>query len=1245
MTTVRRPSSTSLPKTAPHHAKKVATEAKTQTPAGWAAQPKTPPARATTGTSTGGSALPPELLGSAQVAAAGLAPKLGAVSAAPLLKSLGDGKATIDIPLKAGEYHVKGVPFTVKPGTVVHVQAQVKNGELVPVGNGNPGTKVTVDPPLDLPLWVTGQGVELTGNDAQQKFNVELGGMFDLHVKAKPLSEMLAGSGKPSTTPSGVSDLLGQMVDLDHTTVNAQVNLKGSTVDVGGAKVKIDPSTTFTVKGDGTQASVSGHVQLDGFGLNQGGVKLDGAGGQADLSTRLTRTATGYDVDSHLTGLKLDVQELSTSHASATLPGKVDQLELGPTHITDGEVSLKTKLGLDGLKLTGVKEEAVGLKLTGDGVIKKASLTVKDARDAASLDLSGRFSGTLETGPGGVKVDAQVTGAHVDVGDLQEKVQGNSVSIDHARADGDLHVKSDAKAGQLSIDGEAKNIDIVVNDFRGGTAQVKADLGRTSVTGSGKFHVGKDGVSASGSLKGQATIDDASFKDGKGHAATLGSSTVSGELQQLNLGKGAPNLTLKNVAVDLDVKSASLDVGQAQVRGGGRLQGTANVTLDAKGLSLDGATQVSLKLDDGKLHSSTVDLDLARGSGADLTINQLQLGRTTKVSVGPGSKLDAVLDGGSLQVGGQKVTLEKGGRAAFEVKNVTVDGNQRQLRGSLQLDAKVKGDAVKLDQVSTAGVKLHPTDVEGRVKISIADAQLSQDRLTFNGGNVAVDVKVGKYVGADIPGQVKTGTLQAPVAVASVDDVKGKTAAQLAGITPPPADPAQPVDALRLLKSGEMKVEVPLSGALHAAGIDVLKFPPGSKLDLSLGVKDGKIVAGDTRATLSGGVKALGVEVTGMHVDANLRIHADLKIAGRAVSVPLPGVQVPPDMEHLADLASRSGKKPSSSRSGFDPKNLFDLGHAQLDVSNATFSAGKVGLPGGSIDLAEGSKLSFHGTPMAGSLTGSVGMSHVQLTQDSLAMAGRDARADLSVNWHREGNAGVVDSSLANLSMTSDYVVRKDGKTGDYVSLGQGKVSGANFAVKADVAVDANGLPVSGAKPKVDDINVSVRSFSGDLKAARVTSPMADKPGVAQLGHSHVDGAVSFSTQAGLTLKGKVDQVDAELSGVHLEQKGQKLNLEHARLQGQAGTVEMGGGRMAFDARQLAWDVTASQLDAGLPTAALKANQTHITGEGHFAYDSGKDLEVDGQLHIDGQLAGSAQLGGAPAKHVSVKPSGVAVRR
>lgn len=1143
-----------------------------------------------------------------------------------MLKALGTGVATLDVPLKAGTYSLNGISFTVKPGTVARVDVQVKDGELVAAGNGNTGTRVKLNPPLDLPGWVTGNGVELRGAGAQQKFEAELGGFFDLSFKAKKLSDLVStGDARPATRPStssaqgGVTALAEQLVDLSKVKVDAKVTLKESSLDIGGATVKVDQSTTFSVKGDGNALAISGHVALDGFSLDQGGVALTSkTGGKAELSATMTRVADGYQVDSKLSGVELTVDSLTSTHPSAVVPGKMDTISLGPTQLRDGEVRLQTKLGLNGLAPTGVQKPTVALSFNGTGTIRNAELTVKDAKDSSTASLSGAFDGRVSMAPGKVTFDAKLTGAHVDVRDLQQTVAGNQLSIVHAKADGDVRFSN--TSGAFSIDGNARNIDIVVDDFKGGAGNVTADLGRTSVTGEGSFHVGKDGVRTEGKLKGSATIDSATFAQGQGKSASLGASTVSGELTKLSLGKGAADLRLQQVTADLDVKKASLDVGQANVRGGGRVTGTGNLVLDSNGLSLDGKAQVSMKLSDGTVHSSTVDLSLAPGSGAELNINELSLGKVSTVKVGPGSRLDAVLSSGSLKVGNDTVEFEAGSRAELQVRSVDVSQGKTDLRGSVKIDAKVKAGALGLDRSTIAGVKLHPTDVEGRVKLSIDDAHLSDDRLSFKNAQVTLDARVGRTIGVATPGQPGLGSLQEPVPVVSVADVKKTSAAQLAGIqAPSPA--GSPVEALKLLRQGTVNASVPLQGAIEVLGAEVLKFPPGAKLDLALSVKDGKIVAADTLATVSGGIKAAGVELLGVHLDEQHRVHADVKVGGKSFSVPLPGVRVPADMEQLGATASKTVGRGGG---GGDGPDFVDLSRAQLDVSNATFSKGRLGVPGGAIELAEGSTLSFHGTPLAGELTGSVALDGVTVARDDVALKGGPGRGELRLAYRREGDKALVDGALTNLSMSTEAVVRKSAN-GDYVSLGKGKLSGGALSLHAEVPVDARGMPKLDGLPTLSNTSVTVGSFVGDLKSARMTAG-AERGGSVQLGPSHLEGAMSFSEAKGLTLKGTVDSLDAEISDVNVKQPGRSVAIERGRLKGRAGTVDLSPGRVAVDAKQLSWDVTARELSATPGQTTLKAGQVRVTGEGRFAYDSQKDLRVEGRLHVEGRANSDTRL-------------------
>lgn len=1201
------------------------------TPTGWTARTRRSGPDSTAAT-----------LASAQAAAAALRPQVGPLAPAPLLQALGDGVARLEVPLQAGTYAYKGVSFTVAPGTVAHVSVQVKDGELAPVGDGQPGTALRVVPPLDLPLWVTGRGLELRGGEAQAQFQADLGGFFDLSFEGASLSELVSGTqAKPApaapapsphpdeaalATPAAASGSLGalarQLVDLSRVKVDATVTMREATLDVGGVSVQVDPATTFSVQGDGRRATVQGHVALDGFALDQGGVQLASrGGGRAELSATVDRLATGYQVASRLSDVRLSVDSLVSAQPSAVTPGQVDKVVLGPTELRGGEVRLATTLGAPG---TAAKT-SVELSFQGAGTVQQAQLTVKDAKDAAGLSFSGRFDGAVAVGPKGVTFDATVTQARVEVRDLQATVKGNQVSLEHARAEGEVRITQGP--GELRVEGSARSLELAIDDFQGGAGSVQADLGRTTAKGSGTFSVGTDGVRAEGRLRGTAALDGAAFERGDGQRAELGRSTVSGELTRLNLGRGAPELRLENVAAELDVSRAALDVGQTRLRGGGAVQGRGTLVLDARGLSLDGKAQVSMQLDDGRVQSSTVDLQLAKGSAAALNVHELSLGTTSRVAVGPGSRLDAVLAGGSLTVGGQAVELQPGGRAAFTVTSATVENGKSDLRGSVAVDARVKASRVTLPAVSDAGVTVRPADVSGRLQLSLDDAHLADDRLSFRDARVRLDAQVGRLAGAAAPGGQGYGSLAAPVAVRSVDEVKQASAAQLAGLTPASGPASSPVEALSLLREGTVKLEVPLQGTIEALGLDVVTFPPGARLGLALAVKDGRVVPQEAKAELHGGVKALGVKVVGAHLDAQHRVVAELEVAGRTVSVPVPGAKVPADMAQLG--AKLAGRKAGA---GGGVAEHLDLEHGQIHVTNATFGQGRLSLPGGVLELTAGAKLSFHGTALAGELTGTVGLDRVQLATDDVALQGTAGRADLRLAYRREGGEAVVEGTLSNLALSTDAVVRK-ADDGDYVALGAGRMTGASVALGTRVPLGANGLPDLRRLTTLKGTTVTVPTFEGELHGARLTSSR----GLVALGPTRIAAAVGFTREAGLTVKGTLDTVDAELADVTLSGRSGEAAVERGRLRGRGGTVDLGPKHVAFDAPKLAWDLTVRDVAAQNRATTVRAGQVRVTGEGHFSYDVKKELRVEGQLQVEGRGSGVAP---GPARSVTVARRG-----
>lgn len=1127
---------------------------------------------------------------------------------AHMLQALGDGQATIEVPLRAGSYEVNGVGFTVLPGTVAHVNVQVKNGELVPVSKGEKGSSVEIEPAVDLPLWITGKGAALKGEEARREFEVQLGGFFDLSFKAKKLSEMVSSGDARPANPKQRSDEMGELanklLDLSQVKVDAQVNLTSSTLDVGGATVAVDRSTKFAVKGNGQRATVSGHVKLDGFRVDQSGLQLTSrTGGQAELLTSIERERDGgYAVDSRLSGVKLSVNKFIGSQPSSVASGKVDKLTLGPTEIEDGEFRLQTKLGMNGLNATGLSKPVISMSLKGQGSINEAQVTIKDSKDAAGLALAGHFDGKVAFGPDGVRVDAKVTDALVSVSDLQESVKGAQVSIAQAQARGDVDIS--VSPGHLTLDGQAK-FDILVDDFKTATT----DLGRTWLNGSGRFHVG-DGVlveSGKKPIRGSTVIERASIDQGKGRVAVLTQSTLSGEMTRFRVGQGGPDIRLKNIAVDLNVKRATFDVGNTVIGGGGQLKGKGDVVLDASGFSVTGPTQVAIKLADGTVRSSTVKLNFAKSS-AQLNMNDLALGKVTHVDVVEGTRLDMVLASGSVQLGDNTIVLEKGARAQLAVKKVEIKDGKADLRGSLSVEAAMHTDRFMIGQSGAQGVKVDPISVKGKATVYVDDVQLKDDQLSLRNAHISLGAEVGNYVGAGAyaAGKLGVGTLVEPVRVASIDEVKQSTAAQLAGIPPGVQAAVSPVSALALLKEGTVYVNVPLRGSILG-----ISLPERSRVTLALTVREGQIVHKETQIGVAGG--------------------------GRSLSMRVPKLDSLSSMQQLAALLegdSEAGSDKSSSVPG-----IIDFTHAQIDVTNAIASAGTIAVQGGTFDIGEGSKLSLHGTPLAAKLTGSLNLNGVNVIRDDFVVKGNGGRADLELDYALEGDKAIVRGGLTNVTMATEYLVRKS-DDGDYLSLGPGHMWGAMLSLSTKLNVSKDGLPnVRGTVPNGEAV-ISVPNFVGELKGARMTS----SPNKVELGPSRVAAAMNYSTQKGLSLRGTFDTVDVAASGLRFPHQGRMMMVEQGRFMGYAGTVDLTPSKLSVDGH-LAWDAVVRELPMPIVDQQLTVGQFRVTGAGHFKYSKVGEtrslLKVEGGLALTGNTDGTQNL-----KELMVDgQSGVTVRR
>ncbi len=128
-----------------------------------------------------------------------------------LLAGVKDGDVQLEVPMKPGKYNVKGISFEVPPGSVMKLDVQVRDGKLVPAEDKNGratggGTKVTIDPPLDMPLWIDGKGAYLRDQGgARASFHADLGGFFDIKFKELPstdLATIVSSLGKGDVVPA-----------------------------------------------------------------------------------------------------------------------------------------------------------------------------------------------------------------------------------------------------------------------------------------------------------------------------------------------------------------------------------------------------------------------------------------------------------------------------------------------------------------------------------------------------------------------------------------------------------------------------------------------------------------------------------------------------------------------------------------------------------------------------------------------------------------------------------------------------------------------------------------------------------------------------------------------------------------------------------------------------------------------------------------------------------------------------------
>ena len=1224
--------------------------------------------------------------------------KLPGVEPLQIADRVKDGNVVVEIPLKAGKYKAKGINYKVEPNTTMRVQMQVRDGKLVPARDARGrdtggGCKVDIRPPLDLPLWVTGRGAYLRERgEAQAQFKAELGGFFDLNIGKQGTFELkdalgAFGDGRASSVSAAgnsrnnrnaeTSPLASGMVQFDQMKFAVgDVTLKAGGLDAGSVKLDLADGNRLQLTGDLNSAVLQGQVRTNAIALNQDGFALTTGPGTADLVARYQRQPDGS------LAVKAQVSNLNATADGIEAKQEVgggrppDRISLGRTALRNGSFDVDFTLRKDpasGALSVGSTKTRTHLEI--DGQLNGAKLTVADARDDAELRAGPtRLQGTIELNDRTFKLDASASNMKFEVADLQAAEGSAGLDVHHLRAQGDAKLSIDTGRKQYDIEAQARNIDLRIDDYRGSARGTAVDMGRTDISGAGKVKVSlaNHEVDIEGNLRVKGSIDDVKVQTGDGKTALdlAKGSTIDATLHKLSAARGQPFVLETSGQVDLGLENYSTQLPGVSASGTARVAGRTDLKIGPGQVLLSNSdASISVNVDDGQVApgGQGFNLDLARGSKLDLKVKEARFSSTAPASVtlGAGSKLDAVLDRGQITIGRSVVELEPGSQAHFAIDSLRTGASGPELKGKLSVDAKL--DASRLDGhalSSNPNLRIEgPTGARAKTRVTVDDVTLRQDgTFALSGVGLKVDAHVDRVASTlpapptTVPGDgalpieppyalpqaPRVGPETSPAGTIAASDVSRLSAASIAGASAASAAHFDPVDVARRLENGTLEFEIPVAGKLGSGYWKSADFARGTKLSVTARVENGKLVPGEVKAKFSSsGDGPLWVTARGAYIDSDNTLRLDL---GGMRDFAVKGMEkMPTDVAGFVDrLTGRSttgaggggrsgagsGASTGSAASSGDAQlKAFKFPDARIEIRDAQFKSGTLPLPGGNVDVKPGTKFSLSGTMQKATLTGRVDFNALELAQDGVALKAGAGSADLRVDYSSRGDRAEVTTALDNLSLDLQYAVTKRAN-GDYIHLARGTTSGASFHGTTNLHLNELGLPdrIDAGEGKLD-----VPRFNGQIEGARVTVPDADGTAQIEIGRSAVEGEIRADKQR-ILVRGKVAQLDATLHDFQVKSDTAAADIDYARIKG-SGRVDFGSDSgLTIDAKVSAVDVRGREFKGAGRGFSVDTVTTYLTGQGQLKFQSNGELAVTGDLHLDSALTS----GGFDGKAIGV---------
>lgn len=1150
-----------------------------------------------------------------------------------LLDAIETGRLSLEVPLRAGKHRIKGVNVRVEPGTVLTVQVDVRDGKLVPRA-GDEGTFAKLNKPIDGPLFLTTESAHLAdrgggrgelrvrlGTDWFDLFDVGIGG--DQPLQLSQLMESFGSKGTsaasktlPSTTDSPVAKE-GELVAedlIDTANVRFRVDelsFADGVLPASGLALR-STSGGLSLSGDATAVTVSGDVGFDSLALarDEGGVRF--GKGQAHVSITARKDGDGGAVTTTVSGLEARIEEVTLAGEQAS-----GGLQLEGGLVRAGELRVSAHGSAD-----GGREIDVHADLRVEGRIAPSALTLTDLDGGATLEArGGTLEGDVRIRGGDVEVEATLEGADLTLSSLQQQKGGSLVDLERARVKGDGRLSIRPVHG-ASFSLTNAEVDVAIADLRSSGGRVHADLGRTTVKGSGDFSwSAQGGVDIRGDLRVRGAIDDLRVHhDESGSVLDLApSSSLEGQLRRLTVGgEGFALEALTNV--DLRLEGSKLDAGALFVEGGGRVLGLTELRIEQtkRGgrVRLDGDARIDLAVRDGRVRrGDELDADLGEGTRMVAHLRSLELGDGVHVTLGEGSRLDAVLDGGHVRVGDRELPFVAGTAASFEVDRLHVgESGHPELQGRLSVD--VPFDAKLLEGIP--GVSLLPAS-EGKARLTIGGVRMGKDgTFSLDQMGLSLTAQTGRVTGATRAPSPTPGPVDGVVpGVLERGAVEGMSAAEIAGVPASERAAFHPLSVAKRLESGTLELSLPMEGRLKKGAVGV-RFEEGTELLLRVRVEDGRVIPGEMEARLSKPADGpLWITVKGVRMTDAGTLMLDL---GGFFDIALPGMKkMPTDVEgfigRIESLTTGGGEKT-------DSDSLFRMADARFSVDGATLSPGPLALPGGTVVVESGTRVSLAGDLEAGEAEMRLAFSSLSLDQGAVAVRGGSGRATVRTSYETDGDVLRSRAQLSDLRFDVESAAFK-GEGGDYLHLESGRVAGSG-ALAQDFTLDESGRPVGARGEPVVDLTLDV---GGTVRGARIAA-RDGKDARVELGETTLLGELEVRGSRLERVAGTVTGFDAALHDLEVATPAGRVEVTRARVSGD-GYIELSPDRVAVLDGSLVADVLVdpsalgtlklggADVDLSHTELALRLDLSRLT---RVEYRSGKDVPADQRLSLDAEL-------------------------